>query len=139
MFIYCNNNKEIYFPIEEQDLDKLNISYENLIYSHNGIYKKYKKHYYLLNINNEHKRFVKDKFEYFIQNNINTIDKNNIITTIPYHHYFVNRKIIKCIITDNISIIKEIDNNIYISYYFEVNNDSDEIIDEICLFLNKKV
>lgn len=135
MFIYCNikNNKII------EDYDNLDIYYEDYIYTSSGIYKKYKKHYYLLNIENNNVYQSKIDSNFFIQKSEYIINKNNLLTYIPYNHYIVNRKIIKSTIDDDIIFVKEIDNKMIDSHYFITNNDDNETLKKICLFLNKKV
>lgn len=134
MIIYCN----LKVNIVVEDFNKLDIHNEHLIYSNNGIYKKYKKHFYLLDINKDIYCYDK-RADFFIQSKENSINKNKILTSIPYNHYFVERKKIYYPLNKNITFVKEIDNDIFVSHYFITSYVNDEILDEICLFLNNKL
>jgi len=112
---------------------------ENLFITQNGIYKKYKQHYYKLN--NEKHTYNEEKIDHIellVQNNENTIIKSEPLTYIPYNHYLIHRKTMTTVIDDNIEFVKEIDNDIIDNYYFIVNNNSDlrNIIEKIGLYLN---
>ena len=112
---------------------------ENLFITQDGIYKKYKQHYYKLN--NENHTYNKesiDNIELLVQNSESVIIKNHPLTYIPYNHYLIHRKTMTTVVNDNIEFVKEIDNDIIDTYYFIVNNDSDlrSIIEKIGLYLN---
>ena len=129
MIVY--SNKILNFEIE--DLDNLEISFEPYIYTNSGIYTKYKKHYYRISENNVFMNFDYKDINFLSQKHINKINKQEILTSIPYESYYVNRKIIKGQLTDNLYIVKEIDNDNYENIYFtnddiDLNEDSLEII-----------
>lgn len=112
---------------------------ENLFITQDGMYKKYKQHYYKLN--NENHVYTKEHVEHvelLVQSNENTIIKSKPLTYIPYNHYLIHRKTMTTAIDDNIEFVKEIDNDIIDNYYFIVNNNSDmrNVIEKIGLYLN---
>ena len=59
-----------------------------------------------------------------------------LITNIPFKHYCVNRKKMITNIDENITFIKEIDNDIYDTKYFNVDNCEYDTLNKICSFLN---
>ena len=134
MLIYCVS--EIKKNI--QDLTNEYTS-DEYIYSPNGIYKKYKYHFYKLDIENDITIYNYKNNDFYIQNNYYNINKNNIITTIPYQHYHVIRKTYKTNIDDNIIWIKEVDNDIFTNEYFETNISLYDALEKISLFLNNKL
>ena len=132
MIIYCNNSlkkKDVY--------DIESIYYDNFIYSNRGIYKKYKNHFYELDICERIESVNIDNINFFLQENDHTIKKDKIITYIPFNHYYVYRKIIKHKIDDDIYYVKEIDNDVYINEYYILNHLDD--IKKLCLHLNNKI
>ena len=112
---------------------------ENLFITQNGIYKKYKQHYYKLN-NEEHvcKKEKVDHVEILTQSHENAIIKNHPLSYIPYNNYLIRRKTMTSMIDDNIEFVKEIDNDIINNYYFIINNNTDlrNVIESIGLYLN---
>ena len=137
MIIYINSFD--YNKICFEDLNINKFYNENLFITQNGIYKRYKQHYYKLNNeNNYYKKENIGHIELLIQNNEDTIIKNNPMTYIPFNHHLINRKTYTTMIDDNIEFVKEIDNNVISSYYFIVNNNNDlnNIIEVIGLYLN---
>ena len=134
MIIYPNNTS-LNFEIE--DMNDLEIYYQPYIYTSNGIYTKYKKHYYKLSDNNVFIDFNYNNINFLAQKYSNKIDKNSLLTSIPYDCYYVNKKIIKCQLNENLCVIKEIDNDVNDSIYF-LNNDIDineDNINIICSYL----
>ena len=132
MIIYCNNSlkkKDVY--------DIESIYYDNFIYSNRGIYKKYKNHFYELDICERIESVNIDNINFFLQEKDHTIKKDKIITYIPFRHYYVYRKIIKHKIDDDIYYVKEIDNDVYINEYYILNHLDD--IKKLCLHLNNKI
>ena len=132
MIIYCNNSlkkKDVY--------DIESIYYDNFIYSNRGIYKKYKNHFYELDICERIESVNIDNINFFLQEKDHTIKKDKIITYIPFSHYYVYRKIIKHKIDDDIYYVKEIDNDVYINEYYILNHLDD--IKKLCLHLNNKI
>lgn len=129
MIIYCN--KEIDKCIEDM---RPEINYDTYIYSDIGIYKKYKHHYYQVNINNDNKIYKYNNNEYLVQENDNIMDKSKIITNIPYNHYIVKRKTMKTYINDNICWIHEVDNDVFTRDYFSTFIPIYEAFDDISLF-----
>ena len=137
MRIYINSFD--YNKICFEDLNINKFYNENLFITQNGIYKKYKQHYYKINneINNYEKKNVKH-VELILQKNEDSIIKNEPMTYIPYNHFLISRKTYNTMIDDNINFVKEIDNDIVSSYYFIIHNNSDlnNIIETIGLYLN---
>tara|TARA_Y100000816_G_C26092468_1_gene577526 strand:- start:1250 stop:1657 length:408 start_codon:yes stop_codon:yes gene_type:complete len=135
MIIYCNIPKS--FDIEI--FDHYDVTYDELIYSNEGIFKKYKKHFYEIDICDKVKEYALNDISYFVQENDHVLNKNKIITTIPYKHYQVNRKTLLHTIDHDLSIVKEIDNDVYVTYYFITNNSDYSIFEKISSFLMKNV
>lgn len=131
MYLYCDN-----IANDIEDESEYKIEYETLFYTANGIYKKYKKHFYKLKINHDVKYIKHNNKVFFIQQDSHVIDKNTLITNIPFKHYCVNRKIMITNIDENITFVKEIDNDIYDTKYFIVENSEYDTLNKICLFLN---
>ena len=135
MIIYCNIPKS--FDIEI--FDHYDVTYDELIYSNEGIFKKYKKHFYEIDICDKVKEYALNDISYFVQENDHVLNKNKIITTIPYKHYQVNRKTLLYTIDHDLSIVKETDNDVYVTYYFITNNSDYSIFEKISSFLMKNV
>lgn len=132
MIIYSNNSlkKKDYYDVES-------IYYDSFIYSNNGIYKKYKNHFYELDICDNIECININKIKYYVQENENVINKSKIITYIPFNHYYVSRKTIKHKIDDDIYYVKEIDNDVYINEYYILSHLDD--IKKLCLHLDNKI
>jgi hypothetical protein len=116
-------NLQINFSIE--DHDSIEQTYETYIYTQNGIYKKYKKHFFLCDYDCGvlKTKKVNYKFkEYFIEENDLKLNKKKILTSIPYQCYFVNRFVRKCFLDNDIVFVKEVDNDHFDSCYFLINN-----------------
>ena len=135
MIIYCTDTRD--YNIE--DLDHLDITYDNYIYTNVGIYKKYKQHFYKLNLCHDVNYIKQNNVNFLLQPKDHIINKNDLLTSIPYHNFFVNRKTIKSNVDDNIIFVKEIDNDIYNSCYFITLQNDDETLNNICSFLKNKV
>tara|TARA_Y100000389_G_scaffold72040_1_gene68795 strand:+ start:5097 stop:5492 length:396 start_codon:yes stop_codon:yes gene_type:complete len=131
MLLYCNNN------LIKKDYDIESEYYDNFIYSNDGIYKKYKKHFYMLDICNNIKSVNNNNFNFFIQETDHVINKNKLITYIPYNHYYVSRKTIKYKIDEDIYYVKEIDNDVYVNEYFILNHIDN--IETLCLLLDNNI
>ena len=135
MYLYPTNN----IQNEIEDLDDYDITYDSFIYTNDGIYKKYKKHFYKLDIN-ENVQYVKhNNVNFMVQTNDYDINKNHILTSIPFKHFYVTRKTIKSNLSDNIVFIRELENDIYENKYFMISNCEPQTLDQICLFLDNKV
>jgi hypothetical protein len=129
MHIYC----DIQIILDDIEFNK---SVEHYIYTQNEIYKLYKKHFYILDLDIKNDTIHYKQKEYLIENDNSKINKNKLISHIPYYHYYVLKEIYKYSINDNISIIKEILNGKLHKQYFDVNNYDISIFEELCL-LNK--
>ena len=140
MILYINSFN--YDRISFEDLDVYNYENEIIFITNNGIYKKYKHHYYKLN--NE---TIENKLDNVLNVNVilqekpYEIMKENPLTFIDYEHYLINRKTLSVIIDDNIEFKKEIDNDIIETYYFVLKDNADlkVSIEKIGLFLNKNL
>ena len=99
--------------------DLSEISYDTLIYTESGIYKKYKKHFFLYKNASDTRAITVDGGDYLVElQNSGGIDKTNILTSIPYNCFFVNRVIKKKQLNDYITLVQEIDNDRFESNYF---------------------
>jgi len=134
MIIYCN--QEIPHNIEDVCHE---IQYDEYVYSANGIYKKYKYHFYEINTESEEKACLFKNKEFVLQEKEARLDKNKIITCIPFQHYYVQRKSIKTQISEHISWVKEIDNDTFTRDYFCTSIPFMEALDTISLFLDNKL
>ena len=137
MYLYINSFD--FSKISVEDLDDIEYKIENLFFTHNGIYSKYKEHYYKLNYeNNEYTHTKVSDVDILTQKYDTKIIKSSPLTYIPYQHYCVQRKTFKTRVNENIEIVKSIDNDAYVSHYFIINenlNDLEDIILQIGLFL----
>tara|TARA_Y100000389_G_scaffold64953_1_gene60996 strand:+ start:11905 stop:12309 length:405 start_codon:yes stop_codon:yes gene_type:complete len=122
MKVYTNNSVRI--TIENQD--NLQESYETYIFTENGIYKKYKKHFFLCELKKNkipHPEVVSiDNKQFFIELDELEINKQKLLTSLPFNCFFVNRLIKRCCLEENVEYIKEIDNDNYESSYFVIND-----------------
>tara|TARA_B110000285_G_scaffold107380_1_gene122081 strand:+ start:307 stop:699 length:393 start_codon:yes stop_codon:yes gene_type:complete len=99
--------------------DLSEISYDTLIYTESGIYKKYKKHFFLYKNVSDTRAVTVDGDDYLVELQISGgIDKTNLLTSIPYNCFFVNRVIKKKQLNDYITVVQEIDNDLFESNYF---------------------
>ncbi len=134
MIIYCN--RECLLEIEDKECE---IYYDIYIYAPCGIYKKYKYHFYEMDLNENISSYLFNQTDFYVQEKDNTMNKSKIITTIPYKHYFINRKTIKTQINDVLTLVKEIDNDIYSREYFITDVPIYTALEEISLFYNNKL
>lgn len=121
MKVYVNSH--INFKIE--DLENVEEKYDTYIYTQYGIYQKYKKHFFLCDCENNSPKMSKTIFgqqEYLIEENSFKLNKQKILTSIPYHCYFVNRFTRRCILDNDIVFVKELDNDHFESCYFVLNH-----------------
>ncbi len=140
MILYINSFN--YDRISFEDLDVYNYENEIIFITNNGIYKKYKQHFYKLNnetINSKEQKTL--GVNIVLQEKPYEIIKENPLTYIDYEHYLINRKILSVIIDDSIEFKKEIDNDVILSYYFVLKDDIniETAIEKIGLFLNKNL
>ena len=111
-------------------------------FTYDGIYKKYKEHYYKLNYeNNTYSNHKLNNINFLVQQEDTNIIKSNPLTNIPFDHHMVTRKTMKVRINDYIVMVKELDNDAYENYYFIIdnNNDYETILYDIGLFLANKL
>ena len=121
MKVYTNS--PINFSIE--DHDSVEELYETYIYSQNGIYKKYKKQFFLCEYDSGSSKTKQINYkckDYLIEENDFKINKKSVLTSIPYQCYFVNRFMRRCFLDNDIVFVKEIDNDHFDSCYFVINN-----------------
>ena len=67
MIVYCNNDN-----LNNNDYDIDSVNYDDYIYLKDGIYKKYKKNFFKLDICNNIKKIKHGNFNFFIQEQENT-------------------------------------------------------------------
>jgi len=123
MKVYTNST--INFSIE--DHETFEESYDTYIYTQNGIYKKYKKHFFLCEYDSGHsntKKVNRGFKEYLIEESDLKINKKKILTSIPYQCYVVNRFVRRCFLENDIVFVKEIDNDHFESFYFVISSGS---------------
>lgn len=134
MIIYTNNS----IDIEIEDMTDVNVSNEELIFSSQGIFKKYKYHFFECDIQDSETVHY-NNMDFYIQAKPHSLNKQKLITSIPFHHYHVKRKIMKVNISDKICWVREIDNDRFTKNYFESIADMYESFDEISSFIQKKL
>lgn len=135
MLIYTN----IPISCTIEDLGECTISYDEYIFTYDGIYKKYKKHFYGMNLCEDIRQASLDHEDFFIQKEEHSLNKHNIITTIPYKHHYVHKKIISYMIDDDLTFVKELDNDVFVNHYFVTNNSDYSMFDKISSFLKNNV
>lgn len=132
-------NLPLNFSIEDQD--KTEEKCETYIYTKQGLCQKYKKHFYICDCQDggipKTKRVFHGDHEYLIEENCLKINKKKILTSIPYHCYFVNRFVRRCYLEHNITFVKELDNDVFECCYFDV--DSIEQLKYIGSYIQKKL
>jgi len=122
MKVYTNS--PVNFFIEDKEVIE---TFDTYIFTRQAIYKKYKKHFFLCE-RDEHICFTKKQIgsvEYIIEDdNFKDnfqMNKQKILTSIPYQCYFVNRTIQKCTLENDIIYVKEIDNDNFETSYFIID------------------
>ncbi len=135
MIIYVNADIEDNI----EDHDNVTIHYDDLIFSSSGIFKKYKYHFFECDVVKEAQKYSYESYDFFVQKNEITINKQNLLTSIPFQHYYVKRKTLTSPINDKIMMVKEIDNDTFHRHYFICNQSIEESLHDISLFLYKKV
>lgn len=115
------------------DLQNVSESYETYVYTNHGIYKKYKKHFFKLNINPNTKVVDKDKHTFYLDNGSVDLDKKSLLTAIPYQCYLVNMTVSTAVLDNNITLVREVDNDLYENVYFLISSEED--IKHIRLYL----
>ena len=137
MHLYINSFDFTKISVEDQQNIEFNV--ETLFFTFNGIYQKYKEHYYKLNYEStEYEEKTVSGVNLLIQKDDTKIIKSKPLTFIPFQHYCVERKTYKVKVDENIDLVKVIDNDVYVSYFFIVNdqlNDFEDIILKIGLYL----
>ena len=137
MYIYTNAFD--FSKISFADIDEINYERESIFYTFDGVYKKYKEHYYKVNYeNNEYFEENVENINIMIQKNDTKIIKSNPLTSIPFDHYCIDRKTFSKDIDEHIKIVQEIDNDVFVSNYFIVSDtltDYSDILLRIGIFL----
>ena len=135
MLVYCNI--PVHYEIE--DADVYDVHYDEYIFSYDGIFMKYKKHFYEMDLCKHVDTYRFNQQDFLVQQEEHKLNKNKIITTIPYKHYYVKRKVLKTVIDDDLTLVKEVDNDVFVSYYFITDNSDFCIFEKISSFLLNKV
>ena len=136
MIIYTN--AELNFEVE--DADNSTITYDEYIYSSHGIFKKYKFHYFACDVNEDVQTYLLGKQEFLVQQALPQLNKQKILTSIPYQNFYVKRKTITCSLNEHLTLVKEIDNDTFSRHYFMISNGTIyDGFDHISSYLNKKV
>jgi hypothetical protein len=135
MLIYTN------IPIccNIEDLGSCTISYDEYIFTYDGVYKKYNKHFYEIDLCDDIQQACLDDEDFFIQKQEHFLNKHKIITTVPFKHYYVQKKTITHIIDDDLTFVKELDNDVFTNHYFITNNSDFSMFDKISSFLKNNV
>ena len=131
------SNIPVTFTVE--DSQHYDVIYDEYIYTNDGLFKKYKKHFYKMDICDEIEEYTMNIDEFFVQKQEDKLNKNKIITTIPYKHYYVKRKTLTTLIDDDLSFVKEVDNDVFETHYFVTDNSDYSMFEKISSFLKNNV
>lgn len=121
MKVYTNSHVNV----SVEDHENIEETYDTYIYTQTGIYKKYKKHFFLCEYDSDivpTREMQQNGHEYLVELNNLKINKQKILTSIPYQCYFVNRITRKCFLENDIIFVKELDNDHFESFYFIVDS-----------------
>ena len=121
-----------------RDMDHT-ISYDDYIFSTNGIYKKYKYHFYEMSLGTDVLSYYYNGIDFLVQEKEDVMDKSKIITSIPFKHYYVQRKRYKNDIHEQITWVHEIDNDVFSRDYFITSIPLYDAMEILSLFFRKKV
>lgn len=116
-------NAPVNFEIE--DVERFEERCDTYIYTQHGIYQKYKKHFFRCDCEQglpKLSRVAYEQNEFLIEDKSFKLNKQKILTSIPYHCFFVNRCTRTCILDGDIAFVKEIDNDHFESCYFVLEN-----------------
>lgn len=105
---------------------------EHFIYTKNGIYKLYKKHFFQMDLNITNDIVCYKNCEYFIEDDNSNINKQKILTHIPYDHFYMMKETYKYTIDDNINIIREVMNGQFEILYYDVINYDISVFETLC-------
>tara|TARA_B110000008_G_C16978110_1_gene566986 strand:+ start:653 stop:1099 length:447 start_codon:yes stop_codon:yes gene_type:complete len=125
-------------PIDIRDHDHA-ISYDDYIFSTNGIYKKYKYHFYEMTLGPQALAYHYNGIDFLVQEKQDVMDKSKIITSIPFKHYYVQRKIYKFDIHEQITWVHELDNDVFSRDYFITSIPLYDAMEILSSFFHKKV
>jgi len=131
------SNIPVTFAVE--DSQHYDVIYDEYIYTNDGLFKKYKKHFYQMDICEEIEEYTMNNDEFFVQKQEDKLNKNKIITTIPYKHYYVKRKTMTTLIDDDLTFVKEVDNDVFETHYFVTDNSDYSMFEKISSFLKNNV
>ncbi len=131
------SNIPVTFTVE--DSQHYDVIYDEYIYTNDGLFKKYKKHFYQMDICDEIEEYTMNIDEFFVQKQEDKLNKNKIITTIPYKHYYVKRKTMTTLIDDDLTFVKEVDNDVFETHYFVTDNSDYSMFEKISSFLKNNV
>ena len=79
MLIYCNI--PVHYEIE--DADVYDVQYDEYIFSYDGIFIKYKKHFYEMDLCKHVDTYRFNQQDFLVQQEQHKLNKNKIILTIP--------------------------------------------------------
>lgn len=131
------SNIPVTFTVE--DSQHYDVIYDEYIYTNDGLFKKYKKHFYQMDICDKIEEYTMNIDEFFVQKQEDKLNKNKIITTIPYKHYYVKRKTMTTLIDDDLTFVKEVDNDVFETHYFVTDNSDYSMFEKISSFLKNNV
>ena len=131
------SNIPVTFVVE--DSQHYDVIYDEYIYTNDGLFKKYKKHFYQMDICDEIEEYTMNIDEFFVQKQEDKLNKNKIITTIPYKHYYVKRKTMTTLIDDDLTFVKEVDNDVFETHYFVTDNSDYSMFEKISSFLKNNM
>lgn len=131
------SNIPVTFTVE--DSQHYDVIYDEYIYTNDGLFKKYKKHFYKMDICDEIEEYTMNIDKFFVQKQEDKLNKNKIITTIPYKHYYVKRKTMTTLIDDDLTFVKEVDNDVFETHYFVTDNSDYSMFEKISSFLKNNV
>ena len=137
--MYIFTNAIDFSKISFEDIDDLKYERETIFCTFEGVFKKYKEHYYKLNYEeNEFFDMTIENINILVQKNDTNIIKSNPLTSLPFDHYCIDRKTYMKDIDEYIKFVQEIDNDVFVSNYFIVSDtltDYSDILLRIGVFL----
>jgi len=134
MIIYVNTTMDT----DIRDMDH-NITYNDYIFGTNGIYKKYKYHFYEMTLGSQSLSYHYNGTDFLVQETEDVMDKSKIISSIPFKHYYVQRKRYESNIHEQITWIHEIDNDVFSRDYFITSIPLYDAMEILSSFFHKKV
>ena len=145
MIIYTNSFDFNRINFDDLQINPVNSVDDTYVYTNNGIYKKIKRHFYKINMDQikcENVQFKHIKLLVKSDDDSEHIEKHNSLSCLPFDCHVVQCKKDIVEINENIDFVREMHNQNIVHFYFNIknsNNDYEYIMTEIGLFLEKNM